>query len=1488
MDFRAAYLPDKYWHRRSILVPKRKVILDERFKTVNDIFHNETERQNFEIYWVEYGVYGNVRLIGELNYCYLDGKYYHLEKVRSQGFVQNGQLIENVWDYYLEYDDWMNDWLNDRVDITGTINKTGNINQVNQNIVQIAPLIQGQNTYQTFNGIVSTNGTKRIINFNNETLRYEKTWLNPNLWRLFNNKVSDISKKISNPEVQPNPSRLVIPLLLTRGRYLEWYYVVIRKLVEFLKGDLQVYDLKKVGSSIEFNQFKSKYGLKEIFVISSPHYNTYEIAQSVNQHIKIKNNIDLSGLEDITFLDNRLIPDYEKTEFKGFLNLMEPYLLKYGELTIDGQTKTIDFNYFVSVLTIFNKYYGDICWNEKLFDKPRFLTDQRLGKLYSNVEVIRHDPDKMIWEHPETGVLSNDIWWSSYLNNFVFTQRLITRNFIYEPGTSKLYIAFLRKIGKNKLLSGTKYSIGKDDKYPPKTPAFWFNTNRIDELTEWLSWLNNNPDYLDPTFNSYSDNPLKLKNPSLLGNLVLLDNSAFKFIDSKGEDFSIHEGAFLLLPDYREKVYVLAEGVYFDGVQNLNVIDYENRKEDIDENHTYTLLKEIGSLEQKQESDWKKPRTDEILNNENRYYEKYFTLLPLTIKWTIQEYKSSYTKNKQRFKYMFYPLYIKYYEGKTLRTSTIFQFPLIGCGFDVYELVKSYANDLHNGILQWGFLADEETKKRNNWEDRKRDGKNMDFYLTPFGEIKNLSDVEAKDSEIFDAVRNELIEIRLNVVPAYSDEPEVFNKMSELLTKLWVYYFCFRWDGSYNGANYINANHNGTIKYTKPFNHRYYSCIVTIRNYPGDDLNSGESKPVIKKDTVKYYNTEWNIYSYFYVIGWDKIYGGSFENITDEHWNPRYLLLANAQSIEIAQSPTSWETFGLFQTDHIKPDKFAYLLKAEKPWEYIKFNLPNPPPENPFKSITPTIKFKKIIENKLFKTNRILNPDKFNLFSHNAPIDVTNEEWRLSLKTFDEWTNLRVPLFIFKYLNPNLPESRFHTIDPSKWNDEKGNVVGQKKFDEFEKRFEHELQYSRSLIEQYSFLIDLVGTDYVAVCRISVNGEYLFELVSKTNKCYEKNEILEQSFIVTNREVNNFENTVKRINSNYELSVYGQRFPLKTRPELTGDNIDVGLRVIPINDPKQSETSLWYMLTIQTQQDVQRIRIEVPKELTAMHNQSPYEREDILRKIAYHSYERQMESSQFNLDKEKYRADVDIKGRRMDISRNREITSESIGMAQTALSTAQAVAYGASGWNPAGWGAAAAAGAAGAAALVGQGANMAFSKQLYDLNREEHAMVSSHGMRSLENRGLLIAAKHQDAQASERLAILNMQHNVSYPANSDALMYREENKQFGLTDIHLIRYYPEGDQLRFLVNYYKEYGFNVIVPNVRCLGASWIHDHIQYVKITSNAYENETIKRMIEERALNGITMVDNDDWHADRIKPNDDLGDLNEDAKQLYTNQEN
>lgn len=49
-------------------------------------------------------------------------------------------------------------------------------------------------------------------------------------------------------------------------------------------------------------------------------------------------------------------------------------------------------------------------------------------------------------------------------------------------------------------------------------------------------------------------------------------------------------------------------------------------------------------------------------------------------------------------------------------------------------------------------------------------------------------------------------------------------------------------------------------------------------------------------------------------------------------------------------------------------------------------------------------------------------------------------------------------------------------------------------------------------------------------------------------------------------------------------------------------------------------------------------------------------------------------------------------------------------------------------------------------------------------------------------------------------------------------MFREENKQFDLSDIYLVHYYPDGQQLDFLKKYYREYGFTLIAPDVHCYG----------------------------------------------------------------------
>lgn len=1450
MDFRACYLPDKFWHRRSVLVPKNKIVLDERFKTINDIFLNQAEREAFEVFWLEYMVFGNVRLAGELNYCYIDGKFFHLEKVRSQGFIQNGERDEDqeqVWDYYLEYDDWMNDWQNDRVDIWGTISKTGDINLVKENIVQVAPLIQGQNRYYLYNTISSNKVTNRNIITREGVLLNEKTWLHPKLYNEFN-----LALQTFNYNEEPNPERLVIPLVATRGRYVGWKYNLYCKLLEFLKDDnLTVYDVKKTGTNIQFGGFKTKYGIKEVYSISVPDYSDYVISQTVNQHIQVKKNINLAGIQDIHILTPELLPSISEGEEINFKDIILPYIDKYSV----SESERWDF--YVVGLSIFFGYFGKICFNDEVLknEEVNFLEGQKIGKIYRGVEIKPHKPDNMYWEHPRFGTLENKIWWKDYLNNFVFTQRIITRNFIFEPNTPKLYIAFLRKIGEIELDPNTKYSINKDSLYPAKTPAQWFNTQRVDELMEWLNWLNNNPNYLDPTFNAYSDNPIQYKNTTLHGNLLLLDNSAFKFTDNREEDFTMHEGAVLLLPDYRDKRYTLAEAVYFDGVTNLNVVEFENPKKYIDQNHTYTIIKEIGTRTAEETNDWKKPRTDDVLGNSAKYYEKYCTILPLLIKWSIQNYKYSFDSYGYRFKYEFQTLREKFTSNNTFQSSVVFQFPLIGCGFDVYALLKEYKDKISDRYLIWGFLADEETMKRNGWENRGVSNNEYTFFFYSHYNGTGLAD---KNSESHLRNFNELIEIRINSLFDLTED------ISELLTKLWVYYFGFRWDGSYNGAtlniieNYSFVNYN-SLYYIKPFNYRYYAFKLIIKNYIGNDLTTGKSKPVRGQNLLYGYDSfQWNPSEVFATIGYEYIYSSAngLKKRGDEHNG--YLLSCMAQNIQIAQNSNNWQTYGLHQTGHMKPDNFAYLLRVSKPWEYIKFELPNPPPENPFRNLQKSNNsFEKLIHDKVHKTNRYPNPTKYDFYKNQYPVDISNSEWNLTAKNLDEWDKLKIPYFIGKRLNPNQPSSTFHNFRYS------GDSSLAAKIRDFKSRFEHEIHSANTLISSVPFMFDMVGTEFIVLGKLNVIGDYEFELVSKSNQSLEKSEVTKYEFVVTERDEDNFRSVVKRVNSNFEISIYGQRIPIKTRPDMTLDRIDVGLSIVPINDPKQSEASLWYMVLLEAQQDTQRIRIEVPKEFNALHNQSAYEREEIIRKIAYHASERMVEADQFEMDRNKHRVDMDIKFQRMGIQRNQEITNQSIEIARTVMDTARSYKL-AGGWHsPGAWGAV----AAGAVALSGQIANKVFAKQLYDLNVQEHHHLASYGAESLENRGNLTRAKHEDAQAGDRYALWNMQNNISYPSNTDALMYKEENKQFELTDIHLIRYCPEGDQLDFLVKYYEEYGFNLVATDVRCFGAGTIKGHIQFTKITSNTHENETIKRMIEERALTGITIVDNDDWHADRVK---------------------
>lgn len=94
------------------------------------------------------------------------------------------------------------------------------------------------------------------------------------------------------------------------------------------------------------------------------------------------------------------------------------------------------------------------------------------------------------------------------------------------------------------------------------------------------------------------------------------------------------------------------------------------------------------------------------------------------------------------------------------------------------------------------------------------------------------------------------------------------------------------------------------------------------------------------------------------------------------------------------------------------------------------------------------------------------------------------------------------------------------------------------------------------------------------------------------------------------------------INTRSELSIYGNKFPLKSRMYSTEEELDVGLTVEPLHDVKQSQAAAWYKVLMNyNEQDVLNTFIETPKELTNYSGFSAFEREMMIRKIGMNAEE---------------------------------------------------------------------------------------------------------------------------------------------------------------------------------------------------------------------------------------------------------------------------
>lgn len=96
-----------------------------------------------------------------------------------------------------------------------------------------------------------------------------------------------------------------------------------------------------------------------------------------------------------------------------------------------------------------------------------------------------------------------------------------------------------------------------------------------------------------------------------------------------------------------------------------------------------------------------------------------------------------------------------------------------------------------------------------------------------------------------------------------------------------------------------------------------------------------------------------------------------------------------------------------------------------------------------------------------------------------------------------------------------------------------------------------------------------------------------------------------------------------------------------------------------------------------------------------------------------------------------------------------------------------------------------------------------------------------------------------------------------YPQLNANIVYRLYNSSMGLADVNMIQYYPKGKVLEYIKNYYKEFGYNIMVRNFECTGIANIQNHLRYQFIYEINHPNICVQEMIRARALAGVKVVE-------------------------------
>lgn len=674
-------------------------------------------------------------------------------------------------------------------------------------------------------------------------------------------------------------------------------------------------------------------------------------------------------------------------------------------------------------------------------------------------------------------------------------------------------------------------------------------------------------------------------------------------------------------------------------------------------------------------------------------------------------------------------------------------------------------------------------------------------------------------------------------------------------------------------------------------------------------------------------------------------------NYTEEQWNGANYLYERFQKYFL-----NWNTLTL--NDYIKNVKTYKTNRLDNP----KFFPPRWSSSNPYSST--------IIGKPGFKPHQIesvtldpIPPDPARGYSVAEILNIIDPiifNW-YSLQIFEEYTNigLNKPLYggsTTPTTTQNIPEIKKDYFTPfneevppfiikymtltddecilKHWDRNNDAATKEERMALFKEKLGSMVRYILNMLESWNTFIKFEGTNWYASIKLNTKEGYPkwdYELFTNEKTAFKTKDDEKWNF------VNHIEKDIDvLINTRNELSIHGNKLPFKSRKYSEEPELDLGLHVKALDDITQTEVAVWYAVTMDfNEQDVFQTFIEVPKIMTKQSNYSPFEREQLIRKIGLRGeeylYNKNMIEYQKTENKftNQYEQDYNNLQRKYGIGRG-VMKMIGGGMDMVIGGTGSAVAYSAINWvNPMGdsW-------------VLNRrpGGNYGFDYEMYEFSPQErfthsfhrpsaeyinfykgrgrppnrraqfihtgtpwaidnrrmaHYALSqagntAHGLGGIIDGALSIGEaieshsireeyrKQKFDLAEKKLSaqgdILNrnyefdrknmlddlwaMSANVIFPQINANIVYKLYNKHFGLNDIHMIQYYPKGKLLQYIKNYYREFGYNILVRDFECTGVESIINHLRYQYIKEINHPNISITEMIQARALAGIKVI--------------------------------